>query len=198
MWHVIVLNILTLSAYSLIWFYKNVKDLSEAARERSNSEPDGDTGSGSEKTADIVQNQADKAALTLKSFAKSSPILRTLGLLLPVLQLYLIGRFFKECAELNPDRDSLPGKHPLIAAIVLTSLMFGLFWLYKLPGAFFLLYLTASVPMAIAQSWLNKFWQQEEGSDLVVRHAFSVGELASIIAGSIVLGLVVVGFYVGR
>lgn len=180
-WHVFVLHILTLSAYSLIWYYKNVRDLHEYAKEAASGDA----------------NDWQEALPVIKRYEKTHPLLRSVGLIVPLLQLFLVGQLFKDCAELYPDSNSVMRRQPLLCGIALTAMIVGLFWLYKLPGAFFLLFLLSAIPMAIGQFWLNAFWSSVEDDDLIVRHAFSAGELVSIICGSMILGLIVVSFFIG-
>jgi hypothetical protein len=51
------------------------------------------------------------------------------------------------------------------------------------------------IPLGIAQHWLNVYYRAVEKPDLLVRHAFSFKELAAIIIGGSLLGLVVTGFF---
>lgn len=182
-WHVFVLHILTLSAYSLVWYYKNVRDIHEFAKEAAQ---------------DTAGTRSEQFGAVIKRYEKTQPFLRSAGLVVPLLQLYLVGQFFKDCAELYPVKESFVSQKSLLSGIILTVLMVGLFWLYKLPGAFFLLFLLSAIPMAIAQSWINAFWSavEEKEKDLMIRHAFSAGELVSIIVGSMVFGLIVVSFFI--
>ncbi|MBI2809514.1 MAG: hypothetical protein HYX67_01600 [Candidatus Melainabacteria bacterium] len=135
LWHVIVLNILTMSAYTIIWFWKTWRDLAEHANSIDMDVP------------------ADPVVMKLRNV---SPVLRTLGALVPVLQLFLM------------------------------------------PGPFMLLFLLAVAPFVLAQSWLNAYWKTQEPPNTLVRQAFSSGELASLILGAVLLGLIVTGFAIGH
>jgi hypothetical protein len=75
----------------------------------------------------------------------------------------------------------------------MTGTMVALLYLFKLPGLFYLLYLSGVLPLAAAQYMLNRFWETIEDPALSIRQAFSVGELAALIVGSLFLGLVVTG-----
>src|SRR6185295_16770392 len=83
-WHVIVLCILTCTAYVWYWFYKNWRDLSDAATLRAETEPG------------------------LQNFKDISPMLRTIGSFIPIWALYLWFTQFKGIAQLNPNPESYP------------------------------------------------------------------------------------------
>jgi len=173
LWHVIVLNALTLSTYTIIWFWKTWRDLAEHANSIDLDAP------------------ADPAILKLRN---ASPTLRTLGALVPVLQLYLTSMLFTRAAELYPRKNSIVHKFPIATGMLMTLVMFACFWLYKLPGAFMLLFLLYIGPFVLAQSWLNAYWKTQEPPDTLVRQAFSASELACLILGAVLLGLIVTGF----
>jgi hypothetical protein len=173
LWHVIVLNILTMSAYTIIWFWKTWRDLAEHANSIDMDAP------------------ADPVVMKLRNV---SPALRTLGALIPVLQLFLTSLLFTRVAQLYPRKTSVVHKYPAAIGILMTLVMFGCFSLYKLPGAFMLLFLLYVAPFVLAQSWLNAYWKTQEPPNTLVRQAFSSGELASLILGAVLLGLMVTRF----
>lgn len=171
LWHVVALAILTCSAYTFYWFYKTWRDLAAFAAESSEEKPE------------------------LARFAKQSCLLRSMGLLVPVLNIYLALDLLKGLAELYPHPHSAVRKHPLACATALTAGLSILGMASRLPGAFYLLSLSVCVPLVIAQMWLNEFWRSVEPDNMLVRHAFTVKELGAIIVGSLLLGLVVAGFF---
>lgn len=180
-WHVAVLYILTMSGYSLIWFFKNWKVLRDAQK------------SLCDETIEDERLVRVKAGdVELSRFANISPWLRAVGLLLPLVQLYLAWQTFKNIALMAPDKAAAQRQHPLLAATILVLVFVGLFWLYKLPGSYWLFFLTSFIPLAIAQYWLNQFWESVEEKPAPVRFAFSVWELLMLIVGSMFLGLNVV------
>lgn len=180
-WHVFVLGILTMSAYLVVWFYKNIRELHDYA-----------------KLVDAKEAPPPNQQEALLKFKKASPILLAVGLIIPVLQIFLAVRFFKQCAELHPERETVMRRHPWLCGLGVTLALALLLHLARLPGPLFLLYLTAILPIALVQSWLNDLWKSVEPNGLIVRHAFSIGELVSIIVGSMLLGVVVVGFSFGH
>ncbi|HEY9679698.1 MAG TPA: hypothetical protein V6C76_16970 [Drouetiella sp.] len=177
LWHVVVLNVMTLSAYSMVWFWKTWKDLADHAN---NVDPD---------------TPADPALLKFKNV---SPMLMTMCALIPVVQLFSTALLFTRVAELYPDKTSLFHRKPIATGISMTVVMFLLFWLYKLPGPLTLLFLLYVAPFVVAQYWINTFWKTQEGSNVLLRQAFSGGELASLFLGAILLGLIVTGFAIAH
>lgn len=170
LWHVVVLSLLTCTAYCFYWFYKNWRDLSAEA---------------------AAQLRED--SLKLAKFHNISPLLRAIGLVVPVWNIYLVLMQLKGIAELYPRAESFPRRRPLVAATLVLLGFIAVLGLGALPGVFYLLSLLAGFPLAIAQSWLNEFWRSVEPANRPVRFAFTVKELAALIVGSAWLGLIVVG-----
>jgi hypothetical protein len=173
LWHVVVLNVVTMSAYSIVWFWKTWRDLADHAN------------------AIDMDLPANPALLKLRN---SSPILRTMGVLVPIWQLYLTSTLFSAIAQLYPAPDTFAHKNPIATGMIMTLVMFGCMSLYRLPGAFMLLFLLYVTPLVIAQKWLNDYWKTQEPPNTLVRQAFSAGELASLILGAVLLGLIVTHF----
>jgi len=165
-WHVIVLNVFVPYLYGAWWFYKNWKALADAAKE-----------------------EQDKPEL--RPFFKSSPVLRTLGMMVPLLNVYLAFKFFQDIASIYPSQTAPQRKHPTQAALLLTVALFGLLYLYRLPDGYYLLYLTACLPLALGQKWLNDYWLSTEDSPLFVRQTFTALELTALILGAAFFGLIV-------
>lgn len=181
LWHVAVLYILTMSGYSVIWFFKNWAVLRDAQESLC------DETIVHERLVPVKAGDVE-----LSKFAKINPWLRSLGLLLPLVQLFLVWQTFKNIALMSPDKGAIQRQQPALAALVLVLVFVGLFWLYKLPGSYWLFFLTSFIPLAIAQRWLNQFWESVEEKNAPVRYAFSVWELLMLIIGSMFLGLNVV------
>jgi len=177
-WHVIVLHVFTMFGYSLVWFYKNCRQLSVLAGKIDSGEKAGVEG-------------MDKVAL--RTLTQIHPALFTLALLVPVVQLVFATIFFRTVARLYPANQSLVQRCSWLVGFGLTGSMVGLLCLAALPGAFYLCFLAAAVPMAICQYLLNALWRSVESEDTMLRQAFSGGELAMLILGSVLLGLVVTG-----
>ena len=173
-WHVVVLSIVSCFAYSFYWYYKTWRDLkSEALNKRGQDKPE------------------------LEQFADTSPMLRTLGLVVPVFNIYMAVSLIKAIAELNPSENSYTKKHPLVSAGLVMGAIIALLCLYKLPGALFMLSFTAAVPLSVVQFWLNKYWRSVESPGRFVRHAFTGKELIVVILGGLLLGLDCVGVMCG-
>ncbi len=173
-WHVIVLSILTCSAYPIYWFYKTWRDLkAEAQSARGQTNPH------------------------LEQFADISPMLRTIGLLIPFFDIYIAVTLVKGIAELNPQDSAFSRKHPLVSSGLVLGFVIALACLYKLPGTLYMLSFAAAIPLAFVQSWLNNYWKSAESSDLIVRQAFTGKELIAVILGSLLLGLILAGTMCG-
>lgn len=171
-WHVVALCVLTCQAYPFYWFYKTWRDLSQQAALPENSQLE-----------------------ALRPFAGVSPLLRSIGLLIPIWHLYLAFGLIKGIASLYPKSNSFPVAHPRITGALVLLAISALLSLSALPGSLYLLSFTAFVPLALAQHWLNAYWAKVESKDLIVRHAFSGLELAAIILGSLWLGLILASFW---
>ncbi len=173
-WHVIVLSILTCSAYPIYWFYKTWRDLrAEALTERGRANPN------------------------IEQFADISPMLRTIGLFIPIFDIYIAVTLVKGIAELNPRDNAFSRKHPLVASGLVLGFMIAFACLYKLPGVLYMLSFAAAIPLAFVQFWLNNYWKSQEPSDLIVRQAFTGKELIAVILGSLLLGLILAGTMCG-
>jgi len=180
-WHVIVLTSFTFLLYSLVWFCKNWKQLRNFAREREGE-----------------QQVWPEAQAVLERLKTCNPYLFTLLLPIPLVNMVISTRFFADIVRISPGSPESIKQHPIAFGIFITAVMSALVLGFKsLPGLFFLLFLTASLPLALVQHMLNQFWKLVEPPDLIVRQAFSVTELVTLIIGSLWLGLVVVGYMTG-
>lgn len=190
LWHVFVLNVITMTAYSLVWFYKNWRDLALEAQ-RVSLQLEGGGGAAPELVT------ASESQRIIIKYNNINPLLRTFGLILPGLQIYLAMDLFKDIARLLPNEESPVRRKPLLSSTILMTVTVVLFSLSCLPGPLFLLFLTAGFPISVAQSWLNEYWLSVEPKGKIVRQAFSIGEIIAIILGGSLLGLVVTGFSIG-
>lgn len=173
-WHLIVLSILTCSAYPIYWFYKTWRDLkaeAQSARAQTNS--------------------------TLAQFVDISPMLRTIGLFIPFFHIYIAVTLVKGIAEINPKDNAFSSKHPLVSSGLVLGFIIALVCLCKLPGTLYMLSFAAVIPLAFVQSWLNNYWKSVEPPDLIVRQAFTGKELIAVILGSLLLGLILAGTMCG-
>ena len=183
-WQVIVLSVLTIFTYPVFWFYKNLKQLKAVA----------------DASDEIPQELiSDKTRAALISLRKLRPGLFTLGLLVPMFHLLLVWQFFAWSAPALsraliglaagvPDdcrcrSDDTTGGSSISGVST------------KDPGWKYLFALNAALPLAFAQHLLNGFWNEIEGhrKKVIVRQAFSGGELIALVFGGVLLGLVVAG-----
>lgn len=177
-WHVLVLSWLTMLAYLFYWFYKNWRDLSKQ-----------------EALATAAGDEEQSTAL--KPFKDISPMLRTISLFVPGLNVYFYITQFLGIAQLIPDANSFPRRHPLLAAGLIIGSFISLTALFSFRPPIFFLGLLAAIPFAVVQHWLNTYWDKVEPNNVMMRHAFSVKELIVIILGGLLLGLNVVGTMLG-
>ncbi len=166
-WHVVALCVLTCFAYCFYWFYKTWRNLAASGGKRP-------------ETA---------------KYAEISPLLRTIGLFVPILHVWLSFNLFSGIAKLYPNKTSTVSQKPNWSAALLVLAMIGFIYLTKLPGAWYFLSLGACIPLAVAQSWLNAYWQSLETKEILIRQAFTGKELVAIICGSLLLGLIAASFF---
>lgn len=133
----------------------------------------------------------------LASFKDCSAILRAVVSLFPYINNYLYFTLLLGIARLHPNPNSLVSKHPYVCSFSLLAATVTLSMLAFLPQAFYLLYLLSVIPMAIAQAWLNRYWDSAEEAGLLTRHGFSLKELVVIIAGALCMGYIVASFIMG-
>lgn len=225
-WHVIVLGVFTFKLYLIYWCYKNWRDLG-AERRKSQpalSEPNLETAGVLDKDESAFAKAAGAKADSgpdsgpetrpaagkedslierclpehLSSFKDTSPMLRAILTVVPYLQNYMYFTLIMGIARLNPNKDSFVFKHPLISAFALVFISISCSYLAFLPKAYYLLFLLGVIPMAIAQHWLNQYFDEKEKKGLLMRHGFTVAEMVCIIAGGLYLGFLGAAFMMGR
>lgn len=206
-WHVVLLSVFTFGLYLFFWFYKTVRDLKtrsvnvvdDNGKEIALAEP---------ALARYVRISPLLALVSLIAitilgllaplFLVALPrpvfedLLPTVKGLMPFIPLIMLASFavvYHDIAKLSAD-DTLMKKNPTFAAFSLAVAMAMLWGLFKLPGAFYLMYTLVSVPAAIAQHWLNQYWQRVEPPSAVMRNAFSAVELVILLVGSFGLTMV--------
>lgn len=167
-----MLGALTCGTYLLYWAFKTWRDLKQQA--------------------ELVE---DNEALSV--FRNTNPALRTIGFLVPVVQIYLLAVLCLGLANLDPDESARSKQHPYIACGVVVGAIFMCLTFARLPGLWYLLSLLCAAPFAFPQHWLNRYWQSVEDPNLPVRHAFNVWEMVAIIVGSTLIGLDIAGLMIG-
>lgn len=189
-----MLSAFSCSIYLLFWAYRTWRDLKleSASEERVAKHP------------------------ALETFKTVNPWLNTLGLLAPVfistiiilpevvrfaaatlIVVYLFSNLVYGVARLNPDAESFSRKQPAICTGIVVAGFILLMASVHLPGAFWLTSLLAGVPLAFVQQWLNNYWKSVEPADMQVRVPFNLAEMAVIIIGGALIGLVVAGMMMG-
>lgn len=179
-WHVIVITFATLTLNVPFWIYKTCKVLKKHASDAANN-------------PDIAVSES------IARYANSRPWLNGLISILPVVNFFVIATLFRDIAAAVPNEEYLARKNPTFAGLALTLAMACLWMLGRLEGPAFLLFTLVGIPLAIAQSWLNTYWDKVEPQEypdrtMFVGGGFSPVELISIIIGAMAVALVVLGF----
>lgn len=179
-WHVIVITFATLTLNVPFWIYKTCKVLKNHAR-------------GAANNPDIA------VAESIAKYANCRPWLNGLISILPVVNCFVIATLFRDIAAAIPNEEYYARKNPTFAGLSLTLAMACIWMLGRLEGPAFLLFTLVSIPLAIAQSWLNTYWDKVEPLEYRDRERFVGGgfspiELISIIVGAMAVALVILGF----
>lgn len=124
-------------------------------------------------------------------------MLRGIGMFVPALNIFLSLTQVLAIAQLVPNENSFPRRHPLLAAGVVMGASISLLFLFNFHPPLFFAGLLAAIPFAFVQHWLNQYWDTVEPKGRTMRHAFSVKELIVIILGGMLLGLNVAGYMIG-
>ncbi len=192
-WHVVLLSVFSLSIYLVFWFFKTTRDLKSRAIE-------GESGSPAEQGLSVF-NKINPFWLTVALLVPTAlgPLLmiipmpavaaRAIAPLVPIVTLGFFAFIFHSIAKLGKD-GSLLKNNPTFPAFCLAVAMAMLWTLVKLPSYFMLCFTLVSIPVAIAQHWLNDYWKRVEPADAAVRRSFSMGEILTLLIGSIPLTLI--------
>jgi len=208
-WHIVLLSVFTLSLYEIVWFYKTVRDLKQHALDSDKpAEPEANPAKSSKKSATAAATKlaADPA---LAKYKKANPFWITVALLtptalgplvfllplesgraiaplVPLVTLGFFGYVYCDIARVGRE-GSLLRNNPSFPAFCLVVAMAMLWALYKLPNVFYLCFTLVSIPTAIAQHWLNDYWERVEPADAHMRRSFSLGEIITLLVGSLPL-----------
>lgn len=179
-WQLIVITFVTLTLNVPFWIYKTCSVLKKHAREAANN-------------PDIQVSES------IAKYANSRPWLNGLITTIPVVNFFVVATLFRDIASAIPDEENFARKNSTFAGLALALAMASIWMLGRLDGPAFLSFTLVSVPMAIAQSWLNSYWskveqQEYRGKTTFVGGGFSPIELISVVVGAMGLGLVVLGF----
>ena len=186
-WHVFALGSATCKLYLAYWYYKSWKDLASHV-------------DSTNAALDLPEKESVFYRFSpghLASFRQCSPLLRTVCSFIPYVNNYLFLTLALGIARLHPDKQALVARQPLVCAALLVFASITLSLLSFLPGAWYLLFLLAVLPAAVAQHWLNNYWDTVEPEGLLYRTAFTLKELVVIVVGALFLGFIVAGFIMG-
>lgn len=120
-----------------------------------------------------------------------SPGWRTVGLLVPLLNIYLIYSLMRDVRDYGDLDNIAMGYSPglLLLAFMLASVLGGL------PMPYGILGLTSCFPFAIVQSGLNAYWKEHQ-PEHIMRLDFSAGEKTVIIIGGAVWVVTLITLFV--
>lgn len=125
--------------------------------------------------------------------------LRTLGLFIPLVNLYFIGTQFSDIRDYVVEADlkpfSLSGVIIAWLVLLITSNLLGLFYNAYAAVASIILSFCLVIPFYMVQISLNEYWSKVHG-DLPPRSGLSGGEILVLIIGFILLVLSLVGIMV--
>lgn len=120
-----------------------------------------------------------------------SPGWRTVGLFVPILNIVLIYKQFKNIRDFTKEAGC--DIHLSPGWITVSYIALGL--LANLPDPFWLLGFLGVVPLAVVQGVLNSYWEKEQ-SQLVVRKGLSGGQVALLVFGAIFWIIVLIGTFI--
>lgn len=115
-------------------------------------------------------------------------IWRTLGLCVPILNVYLLWTLFKDIQKSTGELPTAGLKSPswLTITFIVSSV------LYQLPGLWSFLGFLSVLPIITVQTALNRYWQREQPT-LAIKTRLSWLELLVTIIGACILVLVIIG-----
>lgn len=214
-WHVAVLSISTFSLYNIYWIYKILSQLRSSAElcveisAPATKEKSAEAGSGYEASL-TERDLADLAELkregrdammrlenngTKDSFLSMSkwPVgMFSLFFAVPVANMIVLMRIVAQFCTLVPEPTAFVRNNSRLVGFAIALLFGALSLLWHLKGLYYLMFLISCLPLAVAQTWLNRFWKVYENDKLLVRQAFNPIELGLIICGASFLGLILI------
>jgi hypothetical protein len=205
-WHVLVLGLFTCNLYVGYWAFKTYADLKRESIEVNGFPADPAAEAAGVMTRPVLKPipaRKDDLRLdthtreTLQSFSRVSPALRAIGMIAPIIQIYLAATLTIGISNLVPRENSFPRRNTLGATGLIAGSFLGALSLGYLPVPYFLIASVAMIPIAVLQHWLNEYWVSVESPELLVRHGFNVWEMLTIIAGASLIGLVIAGSMIG-
>lgn len=131
------------------------------------------------KTSELIYNSNAGAI---------KPIWRTLGLLVPLLNIYLLWKLFADVKKRTDTIDTQFLRYPSLLALIFILLSA----LYRLPSLYSFLGFSSVFPVLLVQRALNLYWTKLQ-PDLPARTKLFWPEILICIIGSILLILAIIG-----
>lgn len=118
----------------------------------------------------------------------TNPLFRTIGLIAPLLNIYLLWVFFKDIQKFTAKAGTPELKYPgwLTVAFIFFSA------LYRLPFLFSFLGFLSVAPVIVAQNALNAYWKKEQ-PNLPDKTRLTWQEILCCVVGAILLILACIG-----
>jgi len=182
LWQVVALNFLTVYGYSWFWFWKNWEDLHKWAKTLT------------EEEINRIGDTEEKRKI-LRYLGKMNVFIHSVAVMLDWIRLFFVALMFWQIGKLSkPDR--YPARHALLFALTLMPLVeaaFRLVWTTTDVRIMLGLMVLGTIPLTVAQIYLNDFWKRVEPSDLPLRTKFTANEFILIALGAGSIGLMVSG-----
>jgi len=184
LWQIMVLNLLTVYGYTWFWFWKNWEDLHKWAKALT------------EEDINRIVDTEEKRKI-LRYLGKMNVFIHSVAVMVEWIGLFFIALLFWQIGKLSrPDRYS--ARHALLFALTLMPLVAAAFkFIWSTPDIRVQLSLlvVCTIPLVVAQVYLNEFWKKVEPSDLPLRNRFTTNEFVLIILGAGSIGLVISGLF---
>lgn len=116
------------------------------------------------------------------------PFWRTLGLLVPILNVYLLWKLFNDIKKFAAEAGVASYPYPGLLTLVFLACSA----LYRLPGLFSFAGFSSVLPILIVQHTLNRYWKKEQPA-LPIQTQLAWPEIAICVLGSILLILATIG-----
>lgn len=210
-WHVAVLSISTLSLYNIYWIYKVLSQLRSSAalcvemtdKKEKPAEANYESSLTQRDLADLAElkREGRDALMRLENNGTKDLFLAmskwpvgifSLFFAVPVANMIILMRIVAQFCALVPEPTAFVRNNSRLVGFAVALLFGALSLLWHLKGLYYLLFLLSCLPLAIAQTWLNRFWKVYENDKLLVRQAFNPLELGLIICGASFIGLILI------
>jgi hypothetical protein len=166
LWHVVVLNILTICGYSVIWFWKNWRQLHDFSKKQYEQIPD-------------HESTIKGSPAVWKYFRNMKPWVHGFFVTVPYIQYYFFYLGFKQFAEVSPQCKI----SYYLMGLILTVCFVGVLPYASHLDLTALLALLSTFPLVYSQHLLNGFWKSVEPPEARPRQMFAIEEWLFVVLG---------------